>query len=81
MKTVTMLDFRRRAAAILREVAGGHTFTLTYRGRPTVRLEPVRPPASARRGEVDPFYALDRLAARDGRSLSNAEMDALIYGT
>ena len=80
MKTVTMLDFRQRAADVLREVAGGHTVTLTYRGRPTVRLEPVRPPASARKGAVDPFYALDKLAAKDGKSLSNAEMDALVYG-
>ena len=80
MKTVTMLDFRRRAADILGEVAGGHTVTLTYRGKPTVRLEPVRPPAPAKRGAVDPFYALDRLAAKDGKSLSNAQMDALVYG-
>ena len=81
MKTVTMLDFRRRAAAILRDVAGGHAVTLTYRGKPTVRLEPVRPAASERKGTADPFYALDTLAARDGKSLSNAEMDALVYGT
>ena len=80
MKTVTMLDFRQRAAEILREVAGGHTVTLSYRGRPAVRLEPVRPPASVKRGAVDPFYALDRLAAKDGKSLNNAEMDALVYG-
>jgi len=79
MKTVTMLDFRKQAGAILREVAGGHSFTLTYRGKPTVRLEPVRPLASARRGTVDAFYSLDKLAARNGKSLSNVEMDALIY--
>ena len=81
MKTVTMLEFRQRAADILHEVEGGHIITLTYRGRPSVRLEPVRPPVPARRGAVDPFYALDRLAVKDGRSLSNAEMDALVYGT
>jgi prevent-host-death family protein len=81
MKTVTMLEFRRRAADVLREVSGGHAVTLTYRGMPTVRLEPVRPPVSAKRRSVDPFYALDRLAAKDGKSLSNAEMDALVYGT
>ena len=81
MKTVTMLDFRQRAAAVLRDVAGGHTVTLTYRGRPAVRLEPVPPRAPGKRGTVDPFYALDNLAAKGGESLSNAEMDALVYGT
>ena len=81
MKKVTMLDFRRRAADILREASEGYTVTLTYRGKPTVRLEPVRPAAPARRGSVDPFYALDSLEAKDGKSLSNAEMDALVYDT
>ena len=81
MKTVTMLEFRRRAADILSDVSRGSTITLTYRGRPTVRLEPVRPPVSARKTAMDPFYTMDKLAAKGGRSLSNAEMDALVYGT
>jgi prevent-host-death family protein len=80
MKTVTMLDFRRRAADILREVARGRNITLTHRGRPTARLEPVRHAAPARRGAVDSFYMLDRLAVRDGKSMGNTEMDSLVYG-
>ena len=81
MKTVSMLDFRHRAADILRDVAGGYAVTLTYRGRPAVRLEPVRPPLPGKKDVVDPFYALDQLAAKGGKSLDNAQMDALIYGT
>jgi prevent-host-death family protein len=80
MKTVSMLDFRQRAGDILREVAEGYTVTLTYRGKPTVRLEPIRPSAPGTTGAVDPFYALDKLAKKDGKSLNNAEMDALVYG-
>jgi len=79
MKTVSMLAFRRGAGAILREVAAGYSVTLTYRGKPAVRLEPVRSPTSAAKGTVDSFYALDKLAAKDGKSLNNSEMDALIY--
>lgn len=80
MKTVTMLDFRQRAGAILREVAEGYAVTLTYRGKPTVRLEPIRPSTPGKAGAVDPFYALATLAAKDGKSLNNGEMDALVYG-
>jgi antitoxin (DNA-binding transcriptional repressor) of toxin-antitoxin stability system len=80
MKTVTMLEFRQRAGAVLREVAEGYAVTLTYRGKAMVRLEPIRPSTPGKTGAVDPFYALDTLAAKDGKSLNNTEMDALVYG-
>lgn len=41
MKTVTMLEFRRDAEAVIRTVQTGESLLLTYRGKPAVRLEPV----------------------------------------
>ena len=80
MQTITMLTFRKKAADVLRRVGQGQTVTLTYRGRPSVRLEPVRRPLAAKRGAVDSFYTLDRLATGSGASLTNEQMDELIYG-
>src|SRR5205085_10515764 len=34
MKTVSMLQFRRKANAVLRQVRNGQAFVLTYRGQP-----------------------------------------------
>jgi len=34
MKTVTMLDFRRKAAGILKRLARGERFILSLRGKP-----------------------------------------------
>jgi prevent-host-death family protein len=78
MKTITMLDLRQRAAEIIQEVARGRAMVLTYRGKPTVRLEPIRPPKKRRR--VDPFYTLGEIAADGGESMTNEEMDKAIYG-
>jgi prevent-host-death family protein len=76
MKQVTMLDLRENAAEIIREVESGKTLLLTYRGRPVVRLAPVRERAS----EEDPFFAITGLATEKGASLTNEEMDRIIYG-
>jgi prevent-host-death family protein len=77
-RTITMLDLRRRAEAIVEEVQRGQTLVLTYRGRPVMRLEPVR---SLTAEEDDPFYRLADLADRKGASLSNSEIDEIVYGT
>ena len=42
MERVSMLEFRRHAASILRKARQGRSFTLTYRGKPVLRLEPIR---------------------------------------
>ena len=73
LKTITMLDLRRRAEAIIDEVRQGQTMVLTYRGRPAVRLEPIRP---SRVAEDDPFYRLSDLADAGGASLSNDQIVA-----
>jgi hypothetical protein len=51
---------------------------LTNRGRPVMRLEPVLPDAAL---EDDPFYRLGDLAVRRGASLTNREIDEILYAT
>jgi prevent-host-death family protein len=77
MKTVTMLQFRRQADEVLRQVGKGQVFVLTYRGKPVARLEPVVAPPHA---EDDPCYRLDELASATAQPLTNAEIDRLVYG-
>lgn len=76
-KTITMLDLRLKAASILNEVRKGHHFLLTYRGRPVVRLEPVAENRDIE--EADPIYRLGELAVDKGESLSNAQIDRIVY--
>ena len=78
MKTVTMLKFRNDAEAILKQVGRGQSFVLTYRGKPVAKLEPL---AEQEISADDPVYRLSELATSKGESLSNQEMDRLIYGT
>ena len=73
-----MLDLRQRAETIVGEVSRGETLLLTYRGRPVVRLEPIRANTV---DANDAFYQLATLAERKGKSLTNREIDAIVYGT
>ena len=77
MTSVSMVELRRDAEGILQRVGRGERLVLTYRGRPVARLEPfTKPDASPN----DPIYRLAELAVDKGEPLSNAEMDAIIYG-
>jgi len=78
-RTVTMLDLRRRAEKIVEQVRRGESLVLTYRGRPAVRLEPIRPANNL--VDDDPFYRLSSLADRRQTGLSNREIDDIVYGT
>ena len=76
MEKISILTFRRHADAVIRRVRQGQRLILTYRGKPVMRLEPIQesnPPPD------DPFYAIARLAAPDSRSLSNEEIDQIVY--
>ncbi len=77
MKTISVLEFRQRAKAILSAVEKGQRVVLTYRGKPIARLEPIGHEAA---DSDDPFYRLNELAVKSGKSLTNAEMDRLVYG-
>lgn len=77
MKSITMLQFRRQAEAIVRQVQKGQRFTLTYRGKPVARLEPV---ADRSLGDDDPIYDLADLASDAPQPLTNAQIDRAVYG-
>jgi len=77
MKTVTMLDFRHNAEKILAQVQKGERIILTNRGKPVARLEPITPESV---DADDPFYSLAELAEAGGGSLSNAQIDDILYG-
>ncbi len=77
MKTVSMLDFRHHAEMIIAQVQKGQRMILTYRGKPVARLEPIVQESIA---ADDPFYSLAELAETAGGTLSNAEIDEILYG-
>jgi antitoxin (DNA-binding transcriptional repressor) of toxin-antitoxin stability system len=79
MKAITLMDLKQNAAAIIRQIGRGRSFILKYRGKPAVRMSPL-PQRGGRKAGRDPFYTLTELAAKNGSSLSNEEMDKLIYG-
>jgi antitoxin (DNA-binding transcriptional repressor) of toxin-antitoxin stability system len=76
MKTISMLDLRLDAERIIGQVQKGQRMILTRCGKPVARLEPI---AVETVQSDDPFYSLSDLAASNP-SLSNAQIDALVYG-
>jgi antitoxin (DNA-binding transcriptional repressor) of toxin-antitoxin stability system len=72
-----MLDLRAHAKQIVGQVRAGQALVLTYRGRPAIRLEPILPPAVE---ADDPFYRLAEFSNRRGTSLTNRQIDAIVYG-
>ena len=80
MKTITMLELRQRARSVVREVAAGQRYLVSYRGKTVMKLEPPDPPRS-RPPKDDPFYRLAELAEPGAGPLTNEEMDRIIYET
>ncbi len=76
MKTISMLEFRQDAEKVIRQIQAGQRLILTYRGKPVARLEPLLETAMS---AEDPFYTLYRLADTEGESLTNSEMDKIVY--
>jgi prevent-host-death family protein len=76
-KKLSMSDLRAHAKQIVGQVRAGETIVLTYRGRPALRLEPIRP---ATVEADDPFYRLGELSQRRGASLTNRQIDDIVYG-
>ncbi|HUE74071.1 MAG TPA: type II toxin-antitoxin system prevent-host-death family antitoxin [Pirellulaceae bacterium] len=76
MKTVSMLEFRKYAAQVLRRVAKGEQFVLTRSGKPVARLEPLggKPIAAD-----DPIYSLAELASDSAEPLTNTDVDRFVY--
>ena len=78
MEKVSMLEFRRDAEAVIRKVRQGQRLIMTYRGKPVMRLEPIR---ARTPGADDPFYKIAQLATATGQPLTNAEIDQIVYET
>jgi antitoxin (DNA-binding transcriptional repressor) of toxin-antitoxin stability system len=76
-KIITMVQLRQRAREVVRAVRGGQKILLSYRGRTVLRLEPVSAPKADR---DDPFYRLAELADGRAASLSNGQIDDIVYG-
>ncbi len=79
MKSITLLDLKQHTEFIIRSVAQGEAVVIKYRGKPAVRLEPISQTQN-KKTSADPFYSLTDLAAKGGNSLTNEEMDKLVYG-
>ncbi len=76
MEKISILEFRRNAHGVIRKVRQGKPLILTYRGKPVLRLEPIR---YNKIGRDDPFYSIAQLATANGRSLTNEEIDQIVY--
>jgi prevent-host-death family protein len=77
VKTISMLDFRNNAEKIIAQVQKGQRMVLTRRGKPVARLEPIT--KETPNGD-DPFYSLNELSDPAGESLTNAQIDDILYG-
>lgn len=77
MKTIPMLELRQQAERVIRQLDAGERIVLTYRGKQIAKIEPF--PAQAR-DQNDPFYRLPELADAGGQSLTNDEIDEILYG-
>lgn len=79
METVTMLDFRKNAAKIIRRAVAGEKLILSYRGRSVLRFEPV----SAKEDQplaADPFYRMAGIASTDRNgALAHEAIDRIVY--
>jgi antitoxin (DNA-binding transcriptional repressor) of toxin-antitoxin stability system len=78
MKKITMLEFRKNTRKIIRLSQQGQRMTVTYRGKPVMKIEPIKPEKGT---DDDPFFSLSKVADNAGGSLSNEAMDKIIYET
>ncbi len=70
-------EMRFQFGRVLQAVKAGRSLTLTYRSKPLARIVPLKPNAEI--SPDDPVFRLHELAEPLG-PLTNAEMDAAIYG-
>ena len=79
MKTVSMLEFRQNAEAVLRSLKRRQQLTLTYRGKPIARLEPIR--ERKRDASIDPIFRLHEWAQPSPQGpLDHTKIDRVVYG-
>jgi len=76
MRTVSMVEFRRDAEAVIRKAQQGKRMIVTYRGEPVLRLEPISNQTDA----DDPLFTLGGLADAQAQSLTNQQIDRVLHG-
>ena len=77
MKRVSMLEFRKNALDVIRQMQKGQRVVLTYRGEPVARLEPLAPQGVS---SDDPVFCLAELADAAAEGMSNRDIDQVVYG-
>ncbi len=77
MSAISMVELRQNAEGVLNRLKLGENLVLTYRGKPVARLSPyeLETPSAD-----DPFYRLIDHAIDGGESLTNEEIDKIVYG-
>jgi antitoxin (DNA-binding transcriptional repressor) of toxin-antitoxin stability system len=78
MKKISMLEFRKNARKVIQWAQKGERVIMTYRGKPIIRMEPILDETP---DEDDPFYVLYEKATDSGKSMTNDDMDEVIYGS
>jgi len=76
MVKISVLEFRRQAKQIIGRLQHGQRMILTYRGKAVARMEPIAEESIA---EDDPIYSLANLSVKDLGTVSNEEIDHIIY--
>jgi antitoxin (DNA-binding transcriptional repressor) of toxin-antitoxin stability system len=76
VEKVSILEFRRDAEKFIRKVRQGKRLIMTYRGKSVLRLEPIQ---KRNPGPDDSFYKIAQLAIPKGRTLTNEEIDQIVY--
>lgn len=85
MKEVTMLEFRQNAEAIIRKIQQGGGMLLTYRGKPVLKLEPVKLKNKKVAKKNDSLLTICELSQQwdssaDSSQLTNDDIDRIVYG-
>ena len=81
MTTITIAQFQQDTEQILAKLRQGESFVLTSHGAAIAKLEPIESktiPAEIA-VEADPFFQLIGMIQEPVGSLSNKELDAIIY--
>lgn len=78
METISMLEIRRNAKALVERLGRGESFRITYRNRTVGELFP--PKVSYEITPDDPVYRIAEMAEDLGGGMDSREIDRIVYG-
>jgi antitoxin (DNA-binding transcriptional repressor) of toxin-antitoxin stability system len=78
MKTISTSELRSRTRPLVRSLERGQTVSLTHRGQRLARILPLK--LSNGIEANDPLYHFHRLASKRAKSLTDREIDQVVYG-